>query len=140
MEPLKIGKEDLIYHAFYLVKSRTNATAPSLSYDQINRYIDGIKAGLDEFNMNYQIFDGATPIGPNKGFKPEVYRQIQSLYLINDKQNKRYCLPSDVDESILYVRTSCIAPLFLRGYLEPIGYEEILNLKKSKESEQGNEK
>ena len=140
MEPLRIGTEDLIYHAFYLIKSRTKAVSPSLSYAQVNKYIEDVKAGLDQYNINYEIFNGATKISANKGFRQDVFNRMVNVYMINDKQNKRYVLPSEIEEDILYARTSSVAPLFLRGFLEPIGYEEVLNLNaKSKESEPGDD-
>ncbi len=124
MAHFDIGYDDFAYYAFYL-KGNNSA----ISFERIAQYVKLVKADLDAFNVDYTIVNGESAV-LDLSLQKSLTEKAKKIKLVKDQKNRLYSLNIN-DPDGLFMKVNSSIPLYIRSFLEPKGYEEILGLTKT---------
>ena len=128
---------DLLLYALYLKKRGDHSAETSITYEQYNNYFEAVRENLTSNFINHGFKAGLTT--PRSSlFTPDVYKQVNAVYYMNDTANQKYTISPMIAEDSIRARVLAVFPTFFPSLLEPEGYEKILGIKQ-KAPEPGDE-
>ena len=105
--------------------------------EQYNNYFEAVRENLTSNFINHEFKAGLTT--PRSSlFTPDVYKQVNAVYYMNDTANQKYTISPMIAEDSIRARVLAVFPTFFPSLLEPEGYEKILGIKQ-KAPEPGDE-
>ena len=134
----EIYKEDLIFYAFYLTRTRKPDQELYITKQQMNAYIASVENNLKANGITYKLLDGKN-MPDYKKCSPEAIASLEKTKF--QILNNAYNMNANISINDLRTRIFLSTKMVLRSYFEPKGYRDILGIENldinSKQSQPG---
>lgn len=134
MAIFEFGTDDIIMCALYQ-RQLNGEKSPKVTYNQVEKFKKRICSVLDEYKVNYKIFDGSVRV-PNSSNDPEFYKEYLEIKVLKDDYRKIYTFNKSFKISTISDRINLFIPTYIQGFLTPTGFEEDLDIAELKSETQ----